>query len=88
MVGDVVRGPWKPAPARIDPAAVRWRRGRPLAEPRPHCAVCMRPFSPNAWIPANLVCADCREEQAREAERLAAEAPPGLFDDDQEVPPD
>lgn len=80
-MGDVVRGPWKPVPGRVDASQVRWRRGRPI-DPhanRQHCAECARPFHPDAWVPVDKICAECQEERAR-AERDAV--PPTLFDPD------
>lgn len=78
-MGDVIRGPW-PAPPP-PPTGVRWRRGRPPAPEavRQHCAECRRPFHPGAWVPADLLCGDCRDAAA-EAAADAYQA--GLFDPD------
>lgn len=74
-----MRGPWKKRPGTVDPATVRWRKGRPPDPQRTYCASCARPFDPKAWIPVDKVCADCRTEAA---ERAAVEAAgtPALFD--------
>ncbi len=82
-MGDVVRGPWKqswPLPSeRVDPARVKWRRGRPPPPEviRRHCVDCQRPFDPKRFVPETLLCADCRAERARTD---AEPEPPTLFD--------
>lgn len=84
-MGDVVNGPWEPRPewpvpaGRVNPADVRWRRGRPPepARARRHCADCARPFSPTAWVPRDLICRDCRNEREQRAQDAA---PATLFD--------
>lgn len=75
-MGELIKGPWKKRPDYVDPGKVRWRRGRPLPE-TPKCVACQRPFNRKGWVPADLVCADCRAEQSAAA--LAAQ-PPTLFD--------
>lgn len=79
-MGDVVRGPWKPVPKRVDEDKVRWRRGRaPSPEQiRQHCVDCSRPFHPRGWVPVDLVCADCRVERTK----AVPDEPPTLFEPD------
>lgn len=83
-MGDVVRGPWQPhrdfpVPGSPPAEKVRWRRGRPIAPDalRKHCTDCHRPFDPKGWVPADLLCGDCRDERA---EAAADAAMPTLFD--------
>ncbi len=80
-MGDVVRGPWKPIPGRVDASQVRWRRGRPIdpGAERQHCVDCARPFHPRAWVPVDKVCAECQEARAAKA---VADEPPTLFEPD------
>ena len=77
--GKLIRGPWKKRPDTIDPATVRWRRGRPIEPTRVYCLGCNRPFNPRGWIPADRTCADCRAEAAAAAD---AAKPPTLFEAD------
>lgn len=84
MSGKLIQGPWKKRPDFIDPATVKWRRGRPLLPETPKCVDCDRPFHRKGWVPTDLVCADCRIERAERAERARRDALPAtLFEVDE-----